>query len=98
MRRIYIDLLLWLLSVPTIFLKGLMAAYGYYRFLRMAARPSIPCSCGQAISLVGIWQCRCGFTYRGHLLRLCPTCWTIPYVARCYACGLTKKLPEVSLR
>jgi hypothetical protein len=58
--------------------------------------PAIVCECGAAVSLVNVWKCSCGFTYRGHLLRVCPVCKTIPRVVRCYACGVTTKLPEAS--
>jgi len=65
------------------------------RFMRMAVRTGIQCRCGDMISLLGIWQCRCGFQYRGHLLRTCPVCYAIPRIVRCYACMLTTKLPEL---
>jgi hypothetical protein len=47
------------------------------------------------VSLVGMWRCSCGnHVYRGHLLRLCPVCGTVPVVVRCYRCGVTTKLPD----
>jgi len=45
-------------------------------------------------SLVGLWRCSCGFTYRGHLLRSCPVCREYSVRGRCYRCGVNHKLPE----
>jgi hypothetical protein len=39
-------------------------------------------------------EAACGFTYRGHLLRVCPICFSLPAMVRCYDCGLTTKLPD----
>ena len=63
-------------------------------FLRISQATEILCQCGNAISLVGLWKCSCSFTYRGHLLQICPLCGRVPKICRCYACGLTTKLPE----
>ncbi len=65
-----------------------------WRFLRIASKPGIVCECGVYVSLVGIWRCSCRFTYRGHLLTVCPVCRALPCVVRCYRCGVTTKLPE----
>ena|SRR5438132_1558342 len=64
------------------------------RWLRVATSPALRCSCGEIVSLLGEWRCRCGYTYQGHLMRNCPVCFSMPRVARCYRCGLTTKLPE----
>jgi hypothetical protein len=66
----------------------------HIEFLRLATATRIFCECGSPISLVGLWRCSCTFTYRGHLLQICPLCGKIPRICRCYACGLTMKLPE----
>lgn len=63
-------------------------------FLRLSQATEILCECGNAISLVGLWKCSCSFTYRGHLLQICPLCGRLPKICRCYACGLTQRLPE----
>src|SRR5437870_6376237 len=64
-----------------------------YRYLHIATREEIACECGESISLVGRWRCGCGWTYMGHLLRVCPICSTRPRIVRCYECGLTTRLP-----
>lgn len=65
-----------------------------WRFMRLAVAPGMLCECGVWLSLVGLWKCSCGFTFRGHLLRRCPVCGTVPCVIRCFRCGVTTKLPE----
>ena len=89
-----LDLALLLLASPVYGALALRRALRHYRFLRVAFASSLTCECGEDISLVGMWRCSCRFTYRGHLLRLCPVCGTLPCVTRCYHCGITTKLPE----
>jgi hypothetical protein len=85
--------LCWL--IPLAFWTLFRRAIRKIRFMRLAVQAGIQCSCGDMISLLGIWRCRCGFQYRGHLLRTCPVCYSLPRVARCYSCMLTTKLPEI---
>lgn len=84
----------WVLSLPFGILGGILRLREHIRFLRLATATRIFCECGSPISLVGLWRCPCSFTYRGHLLRTCPLCGRMPRICRCYACGLTTKLPE----
>ena len=95
-RNPWTDVALFVLASPVLAVKAVRRALQRYRFFRLAMEPAIVCECGATVSLVGFWQCSCGFTYRGHLLRLCPVCGTIPCVVRCYRCGVTTKLPEAS--
>lgn len=94
MNDFLIDAGLWLLASPVLLIRALVRSYRRARFLQVAATPAIRCGCGQTISLVGAWRCSCGYTYKGHLLRECPVCFSLPLVGRCYACGMTTKLPE----
>jgi hypothetical protein len=95
MTRLFVTALLWLLASPVFLVIGLRRALKRCRFWAMAYRPSILCrSCSAAISLLGMWECHCGYTYRGHLLRACPVCHSVPSMVRCYSCGTTEKLPE----
>jgi len=87
---------LGILALPFLVVKASVRAYADLHFLRVARMATIPCSCGRAVSLVGIWRCACTFTYRGHLLRYCPLCGRLPRMVRCYGCGLTIKLPEAA--
>ncbi len=89
-----IDAVLWILASPILAVQFAVRAIRRLRFLKIATTPSIFCECGDVLSLVGIWKCSCGFTYRGHLLTFCPVCLSLPCVIRCYGCGLTSKLPE----
>jgi hypothetical protein len=89
-----LDLLLLLAASPVYATLGLRRAARHSRFLRVAFASSLRCECGEDISLVGMWRCSCRFTYRGHLLRVCPACGSLPCVIRCYRCGVTTKLPE----
>jgi len=84
----------WTLTLPLRCLAGVQRLRQHVAFLRLAAATRIFCQCGSPISLVGLWRCSCSFTYRGHLLQMCPLCAKIPKICRCYACGLTTKLPE----
>lgn len=95
-RNAFIDGALFVLASPILAVKATRRALQRYRFFRLAIAAAIVCECGAEVSLVGFWKCSCGFTYRGHLLRLCPVCGTIPCVMRCYRCGVTTKLPEAS--
>lgn len=94
MKRGRADVVLWLIASPVYFLRASIRTYRHYQFLKVARTTAIPCECGEALSLVGFWKCSCGFTYRGHLLRVCPVCGSLPQVVRCYSCGVTTKLPE----
>jgi hypothetical protein len=89
-----VDLILFILASPILLVLFLLRTWQHGKFLRLAATPSLICECGRTVSLVGIWRCGCGFTYRGHLLRICPVCGSLPSVVRCYGCRITTKLPE----
>ncbi|MGO8737143.1 MAG: hypothetical protein ACLQVM_30630 [Terriglobia bacterium] len=90
----WLDCILFVLASPELFVKAARRAGERYRFFRLAMAPAIVCECGAEVSLVGVWKCSCNYTYRGHLLKICPVCGTIPCVVRCYGCGVTTKLPE----
>jgi len=78
---------LWVLASPIFFVQVILRTARRYRFFRLAMEPTIPCECGEMLSLVGFWKCSCGFTYQGHLLRRCPVCFSVPCVIRCYPAG-----------
>ena len=91
----FLELMLWLLASPLFLVKGVLALVRKVDFYRTGYQVAIRCrNCGSAISLVGLWRCSCGFTYRGHLLRTCPVCEALPRMVRCYACGVTERLPD----
>ena len=92
----WVDGVLFVLASPVLLVQALRRALERYWFFRLAMRPAIVCECGSEVSLVGFWKCSCGFCYRGHLLRVCPVCGSLPCVVRCYRCGVTTKLPEAS--
>jgi len=96
MNNRLLDWVLFVLASPILAAQALRRAHERYRFFRLAMEPEMVCECGATVSFVGYWRCTCGFTYRGHLLRVCPLCESIPCVARCYRCGVTTKLPESS--
>jgi len=94
MNGLVVDLVWWLLASPILFIRWVIRMVRRFRFWRMAYTPEIRCAnCGAAISLVGIWRCGCHFTYRGHLLRECPICGSMPRMVRCFRCGVTERLP-----
>lgn len=95
-KNTWIDWALFVVASPVLLFQASRRSVERYRFVRLAMQAEIICECGVPISLVGLWRCSCGFTYRGHLLRQCPVCDTIPCVVRCYRCGVTTKLPEAS--
>jgi hypothetical protein len=89
LKSIVIDAVLWVLASPMLLAKGLLGVIGRCKFYRIAYTPRIVCrNCRGTISLVGMWRCGCGFTYRGHLLRECPVCHAWPAMVRCFECGL----------
>lgn len=92
----WIDGALFVFASPILLILATRRALERWRFFELAMQPEIFCECGSPVSLVGLWRCSCGFTYRGHLLRACPVCGTIPSVVRCYRCSVTTKLPEAS--
>ena len=91
-----VDLVLWVLASPMLFVKWLFRLRRRWKFWRMAYTPRIVCGyCRETIWLLGLWKCRsCGFSYRGHVLRECPVCASLPRMVRCFACGVTTLLPE----
>ena len=90
------DVLLFVLASPILLIKSISRAVKRYRFLRISYASSIRCACGQQIQLLGMWRCSCGFTYRGHVLRVCanPNCRVLPAMVRCFSCGTTELLPR----
>jgi hypothetical protein len=90
------DTVLFVLASPVLLFLAARRGLERWKFFQLAMQPDIICQCGSQVSLVGIWKCSCGFTYRGHLLRTCPVCNSIPVVVRCYRCNVTTKLPEAS--
>jgi hypothetical protein len=80
--------------LPFFIMNRIMRMREHVAFLRLARATEILCECGNPIAFVGLWKCSCSFTYRGHLLQICPLCGRTPKICRCYACGLTTKLPE----
>ena len=91
----WIDGALWLFASPILCVKAVIRLWRRVRFWTASCLTRVTCrNCEQSISLVGMWRCACGYTYRGHLLRVCPVCRTVPRMVRCYDCGLTVPLPE----
>jgi hypothetical protein len=89
------DLLLMLLASPILALRGILTLCHNFEYWLTAYRTKISCpNCGTSISLLGLWKCGCGYTYRGHVLRSCPVCHLMPAMVRCTGCGVTAKLPE----
>ncbi len=87
------DIALLILASPVYLLIGAMRLARAVRFVRISSQESIACpTCGETILLVGFWRCNCGFTYRGHLVRLCPVCRTLPDVIRCEHCEATERI------
>lgn len=94
-EKIIKNCLLWTVASPVYLLRWGFSLPRRWRFWRTAYRPSIICrNCRATISLVGLWHCACGYSFRGHLVRECPVCGSLPRMVRCYSCGLTEKLPE----
>ena len=67
-RNTVIDIALFLLASPVLLVLFVHRCWTHVRFLRRATVPSIECRCGRPVSLVGMWRCSCGFTYRSHAL------------------------------
>jgi len=89
------DLVLLIFASPVFALKGVLRLLQRCIFWHVAYRPALKCgTCEESVSLVGMWRCVCGFTYQGHVLRVCPVCATYPRMVRCFACGATERLPE----
>ena len=90
-----LDIILLVFASPVLLAQGLLRFCRRCRFWRVAYAPSLACrTCGETVSLVGMWRCACGFTYQGHVLRVCPVCSAWPRMVRCFACGTTERLPE----
>ena len=84
----------WLIVGPILLARFILRAFQWFDFWAVAYRHDISCrNCGSAISLVGIWRCRCGYTYKGHVLRSC-VCGSLPRMVRCFQCGITQELPK----
>ena len=73
----------WLILIPILVVRFILHAFQRLDFWIMSYRHEVLCrNCGSAISLVGIWRCKCGYTYKGHLLRTCPVCSALPRMTR----------------
>ena len=90
-----LDLMLWVLASPILLLRAFVRILRRLRFLKFAYTSALRCKvCHGVISLVGMWRCSCGYTYHGHVLRTCPVCRSLPRMARCFQCGVTRSLPR----
>ena len=93
MKEKHLDVMLFVLASPVLAVIGTVKAIRRFSHLRLAVQPRTNCgTCGEDIVLVGFWRCGCGFTYQGHLLRICPVCGSFPRMIRCYRCGATEKV------
>lgn len=85
------NLVLYILASPILVIQAGFRAARRLRLYWQAVQPSLTCrTCGAEISLVGLWKCGCGYSYRGHVLRLCPVCASFPKMIRCHRCGTTE--------
>ncbi len=87
-------LFLWTLALPMLIVMGIFKAFWFMfvgrRRYRYAWSSQMRCRyCRRVIELVRAWRCKCGFTYIGSVLRLCPVCRTRPRIVRCDGCGMT---------
>jgi hypothetical protein len=93
MKEKHLDIVLVVLASPVLAAVAGVKAIRRVMRLRVAVQPQMECgTCGETIVLVGFWKCACGFTYRGHVLRICPVCGSFPRMIRCYTCGATEKV------
>ncbi len=89
-----VDVVLFVLASPVLLVRTVYRVVRRVVYWRMQYVVRVKCrSCSRMISLVGLWRCSCGFTYRGHVLRRCPVCQMLPRMVRCFECGATEKLP-----
>jgi len=91
MKRWHWDLALVVLASPILAIRGIIRFARHLAFLRMTIQPTVNCrTCGATIDLCGRWQCKCGHTVEGHLLRFCGACHSFPTLIRCYTCGASQ--------
>lgn len=96
MNDLALELLWRAVTLPFSLAARLVRMIRNIAFWRTAYAPRVRCrNCGASISLVGIWECHCHFTYRGHLLRECPICGSLPSMVKCFNCGVTERLPKL---
>jgi hypothetical protein len=90
-----LDILAWIAAAPVFVLRAVFRSRHHGRFWTVAYAATLGCqACGAEISLLGMWECRCGYTYQGNVLRVCPVCHSLPRMIRCFSCGNTEVLPQ----
>ena len=95
MKQLAFRATLFILASPIIFIGGLYRFARYVRFWRVAYSADIMCvNCRKKIMLIGAWKCSCSYVYVGHCMRICPVCTSFPRIVRCFACGVSRLLPE----
>ena len=93
MSKLLWNAALFVLAVPVYLVAGSFGLVRRLKFIRVMRSRTLSCpTCGGNMLLLGFWKCSCGFTYRGHVLRLCPVCGTLPQVVRCEHCGATERI------
>src|SRR5207247_52400 len=60
------DWILWVLASPILFIRWIFRLARRWKVLQLGYRTELVCrNCRSPISLVGLWRCGCGYTYRG---------------------------------
>lgn len=93
MGRSLLIMFTYILALPFLIIRGLVRLDRYLRVLVLSVSPSIRCvSCHSEVTLLGIWRCQCGWTFKGHYMTPCPICDRVPRVVRCLRCSVTTRL------
>lgn len=87
--------LLYLLAAPWFLLWAITVVVGRaltlvrrVRALPLALSDEVACVAGHRNSLLGRWECRCGYVYLGHAFAPCPGCRQRAGWIECERCGV----------
>lgn len=83
----------YILALPFLIIWGIRRMDKYMRVLVLSVSPSTPCvACKSEVTLLGIWRCSCGYTFKGHYMTPCSMCGRVPRLVRCLNCSVTTRL------
>lgn len=85
---------LYVLSLPFLaIIYGPSWLRRFWVYLKMQRNQYNCTNCQEHVDMIGMWKCKCGYTYLGHAFTTCANCGKDPGYVPCGNCGVSVKNP-----